>query len=88
MKSFKVLLSQKLSSRAANRRRNKICPANEIFSLNVESLPELNRVNMVASGLNIRALHQRINPDVDPDTHPTLRQDYVKTNSGCQWKTG
>ncbi|MDA9689462.1 diaminopimelate decarboxylase [Betaproteobacteria bacterium] len=46
---------------------------NEVFCLNVESLPELNRVNMVAKSLNVRApVSIRINPDVNPDTHPYI----------------
>ena len=54
---------------------------NEVFSLNVESLPELNRVNTVAKSLNVRApVSIRINPDVNPDTHPYIATGLRETN--------
>lgn len=40
---------------------------------NVESLPELDRINAVAGGLGMQApISLRINPDVDAQTHPYI----------------
>jgi diaminopimelate decarboxylase len=40
---------------------------------NVESIPELERINTVAKGLGkIAPLSLRVNPDVDPKTHPYI----------------
>ena len=62
---------------------------NEVFSLNVESLPELNRVNMVAKGLNVRApVSIRINPDVDPDTHPYIATGLRENKFGLSMEDG
>jgi diaminopimelate decarboxylase len=44
-----------------------------ILCFNVESIPELHRLNDVASGMNRRArVSLRVNPDVDPKTHPYI----------------
>ena len=44
-----------------------------IKCFNVESLPELERINAVAGRLNLRApVSLRINPDVDAQTHPYI----------------
>ena len=44
-----------------------------IKCFNVESLPELERINDVAGRLNLRApVSLRINPDVDAQTHPYI----------------
>ena len=62
---------------------------NEVFSLNVESLPELNRVNMVAKGLNVRApVSIRINPDVNPDTHPYIATGLRENKFGLSMEDG
>ena len=62
---------------------------NEIFSLNIESLPELNRVNMVANGLNIKApVSIRINPDVNPDTHPYIATGLRENKFGLSMEDG
>ena len=46
---------------------------NNVFSINVESLPELARINAIGKELNIKSpISIRINPDVDPDTHPYI----------------
>jgi diaminopimelate decarboxylase len=40
---------------------------------NLESIPELTRLNEVAGGLGLKAkISLRINPDVDPKTHPYI----------------
>ena len=62
---------------------------NKVFSLNVESLPELNRVNMVAKGLNSRAhVSIRINPDVNPDTHPYIATGLRENKFGLSMEDG
>ena len=62
---------------------------NEVFSLNVESLPELNRVNIVAKGLNVRApVSIRINPDVNPDTHPYIATGLRENKFGLSMEDG
>jgi len=44
-----------------------------IFCFNVESIPELSRINAVASRLGLTApVSLRINPDVDAKTHPYI----------------
>ncbi|MGB3725754.1 MAG: diaminopimelate decarboxylase [Glaciecola sp.] len=44
-----------------------------IKCFNVESIPELDRINHVASSLNVKApISLRINPDVDANTHPYI----------------
>jgi diaminopimelate decarboxylase len=44
-----------------------------IKCFNVESLPEMERINAVAGRLNLRApVSLRINPDVDAQTHPYI----------------
>lgn len=45
----------------------------EILCFNVESIPELERINRVAAKLNVKApISLRINPDVDAKTHPYI----------------
>ena len=62
---------------------------NKVFSLNVESLPELNRVNMVAKGMNSRApVSIRINPDVNPDTHPYIATGLRENKFGLSMEDG
>ena len=44
-----------------------------IHCFNVESVPELARINAVAKTLGLKAsISLRINPDVDPETHPYI----------------
>ena len=62
---------------------------NEVFCLNVESLSELNRVNMVAKGLNVKApVSIRINPDVNPDTHPYIATGLRENKFGLSMEDG
>ncbi|MDF3835012.1 diaminopimelate decarboxylase [Cupriavidus basilensis] len=47
--------------------------AHDVLSFNVESIPELDRLNAVAGSLGKRArVSLRINPDVDAKTHPYI----------------
>lgn len=46
---------------------------NDILMFNVESLQELTKLNEVAKGINKKArISIRVNPDVDPKTHPYI----------------
>lgn len=57
------------------KRRSEIRRALEagVGCLNVESLPELLRINEIAAELGCRAsISIRVNPDVDPKTHPYI----------------
>jgi diaminopimelate decarboxylase len=41
--------------------------------INVESIPELHRINLIAKGMGLRApVSLRVNPDVDAQTHPYI----------------
>ena len=41
--------------------------------INVESIPELQRINAIAKTMNLRApISLRVNPDVDANTHPYI----------------
>ena len=49
-----------------------------VYSLNVESEPELEQIDRIAGVKNLRApIALRVNPDVDPHTH-----EYIATGSG------
>jgi diaminopimelate decarboxylase len=44
-----------------------------IYCFNVESMPELSRINKIAAELGVIApISLRVNPDVDPATHPYI----------------
>jgi len=46
---------------------------NKVRSINIESVAELERVQEVAASLNVTAsIAFRVNPDVDPETHPYI----------------
>jgi len=54
-----------------------------VRSLNVESGPELARVSVVARRLGVRApVALRVNPDVDPQTHPYIATGLKKSKFG------
>jgi diaminopimelate decarboxylase len=47
--------------------------SHDILCFNVESIPELHRLNDVAAGMGKQArVSLRVNPDVDPKTHPYI----------------
>src|SRR5215831_5123908 len=49
-----------------------------VYSLNIESKPELEEIDRIADAKNLRApIALRVNPDVDPHTH-----QYIATGSG------
>lgn len=53
---------------------------------NVESLPELRRINALAGELGVKApVALRINPDVDPKTHPYISTGLRKNKFGIPY---
>jgi len=51
----------------------KLALAHDILCFNVESVPELHRLSQIANDLGQRArVSLRVNPDVDPKTHPYI----------------
>ncbi len=65
--------------------RAEICRALEvgIFCLNVESAAELERVSAIAQELGVQApVALRVNPDVDPGTHPYIATGLQESKFG------
>ena len=59
-----------------------------IRCLNVESLPELDRIEAVAAALGVRApVAMRVNPDVDPGTHPYIATGLRESKFGLDPET-
>jgi diaminopimelate decarboxylase len=57
-----------------------------ILSFNVESAAELERINQVAHSLGLRApVSLRVNPDVNPDTHPYIATGLKNSKFGIAW---
>jgi diaminopimelate decarboxylase len=57
-----------------------------ILSINLESEPELERVNAVAGALGRRApVAFRVNPDVDAKTHPYISTGLKQNKFGVAW---
>ena len=60
---------------------------NDILSFNVESEPELYRIHNAAKKLNKRArISIRVNPDVDPKTHPYISTGLKENKFGVDEK--
>ncbi|MFT6097701.1 MAG: diaminopimelate decarboxylase [Arenicella sp.] len=56
---------------------------NNVRSINIESVAELERVQEVAASLNVRAsIAFRVNPNVDPETHPYISTGMDKAKFG------
>ncbi len=56
-----------------SREEMRLALSHDILCFNVESIPELHRLNEVAASLGKRArVSLRVNPDVDPKTHPYI----------------
>jgi len=59
----------------------------KILMFNVESLPELETLNRVAGGMGLRApVAIRVNPDVDPLTHPYISTGLKQNKFGLDVK--
>jgi len=55
----------------------------KVKSINIESIAELERVQSVAESLNLTAsIAFRVNPDVDPETHPYISTGMDKAKFG------
>ncbi|MFP4168937.1 MAG: diaminopimelate decarboxylase [Desulfonatronovibrionaceae bacterium] len=76
---------QKIVYSGVGKRENEIQEAllANILMFNVESDQELEKINQVAAGLNQTArISVRINPDVDPKTHPYISTGLKKNKFG------
>ncbi len=59
----------------------------DILCFNVESIPELHRLNEVAGSLGKRArVSLRVNPDVDPKTHPYISTGLKENKFGIAFE--
>jgi diaminopimelate decarboxylase len=57
-----------------------------IFCFNIESAPELERLNEVAGGLGCKAsISLRVNPNVDPKTHPYISTGLKEAKFGVAY---
>ena len=58
----------------------------DILCFNVESAPELERINDVAAGLGLKApISLRVNPDVDAKTHPYISTGLKENKFGVAY---
>ncbi|MFM8464830.1 MAG: diaminopimelate decarboxylase family protein, partial [Burkholderiaceae bacterium] len=65
----------------------KLALSHDILCFNVESIPELHRLNEVASGMGKRArVSLRVNPDVDPKTHPYISTGLKENKFGIAFE--
>ena len=61
--------------------------SHDILCFNVESIPELHRLNEIASGMGKRArVSLRVNPDVDPKTHPYISTGLKENKFGIAFE--
>ncbi len=61
--------------------------SHDILCFNVESIPELHRLNEVAGSLGKRArVSLRVNPDVDPKTHPYISTGLKENKFGIAFE--
>lgn len=65
----------------------KLALSHDILCFNVESIPELHRLNEIASGMGKRArVSLRVNPDVDPKTHPYISTGLKENKFGIAFE--
>ena len=61
--------------------------SHDILCFNVESIPELHRLNEVAGAMDKRArVSLRVNPDVDPKTHPYISTGLKENKFGIAFE--
>ncbi len=61
--------------------------SHDILCFNVESIPELHRLNEVAASVGKRArVSLRVNPDVDPKTHPYISTGLKENKFGIAFE--
>ena len=57
----------------------------KILFFNIESIDELHAINRVAEEMNVRApIAIRVNPDIDPKTHPYISTGFKKSKFGIE----
>jgi len=65
----------------------KLALSHDILCFNVESIPELHRLNEIAAGMGKRArVSLRVNPDVDPKTHPYISTGLKENKFGIAFE--
>ncbi len=70
-----------------SREEMKLALTHDILCFNVESIPELHRLNEVAGSLAKRArVSLRVNPDVDPKTHPYISTGLKENKFGIAFE--
>lgn len=70
-----------------SREEMRLALSHDILCFNVESIPELHRLNDVAAGLGKRArVSLRVNPDVDPKTHPYISTGLKENKFGIAFE--
>jgi diaminopimelate decarboxylase len=70
-----------------SREEMKLALSHDILCFNVESIPELHRLNEVAAGMGKRArVSLRVNPDVDPKTHPYISTGLKENKFGIAFE--
>lgn len=57
-----------------------------ILFFNVESVDELNSINEIGKKMSKKApIALRVNPDIDPQTHPYISTGFKKVNLELNW---
>lgn len=70
-----------------SREEMRLALSHDILCFNVESIPELHRLNDVAGGMGKRArVSLRVNPDVDPKTHPYISTGLKENKFGIAFE--
>ncbi len=70
-----------------SREEMRLALSHDILCFNVESIPELHRLNEVAASLGRRArVSLRVNPDVDPKTHPYISTGLKENKFGIAFE--
>lgn len=70
-----------------SREEMKLALSHDILCFNVESIPELHRLNEVAGSMGKRArVSLRVNPDVDPKTHPYISTGLKENKFGIAFE--
>jgi diaminopimelate decarboxylase len=70
-----------------SRNEMQLALSHDILCFNVESIPELHRLNEVAASMGKRArVSLRVNPDVDPKTHPYISTGLKENKFGIAFE--
>ncbi len=70
-----------------SREEMKLALTHDILCFNVESIPELHRLNEVAGSIGKQArVSLRVNPDVDPKTHPYISTGLKENKFGIAFE--